>query len=101
MNTTKRTPKNESLERAIAHFGSLSEMARQLGVSGYQVIQQWRSSGRVPPQHCTRLAQLTGESRDDLVGWPPLEDNSAASDDVQNNAGGSVSRKRKESRMAA
>lgn len=101
MNTTKRTPKNEALERAIAHFGSLSEMARQLGVNGYQVIQQWRASGRVPPQHCTRLAQLTGESRDDLVGWPPLEDNSAASDDVQNPTGGTSDRKIKEAPMVA
>jgi DNA-binding transcriptional regulator YdaS (Cro superfamily) len=97
MNTTKHTPKNEALERAIAHFGSLSEMARQLGVSGYQVIQQWRASGRVPPQHCTKLAQLTGEAREDLVGWPPLEDNSPSSDDAQNNPGG-TSRTTKEAR---
>lgn len=75
-------------------------MARQLDVSGYQVIQQWRSSGRVPPQHCTRLAQITGESRDDLVGWPPLEDNSAASDDTQPPAGG-TNRKRKEAKARA
>jgi DNA-binding transcriptional regulator YdaS (Cro superfamily) len=101
MNTTKQTPKNEALERAIAHFGSLSEMARQLDVSGYQVIQQWRLSGRVPPQHCTRLAQLTGESREDLVGWPPLDDEkidrAKASDDAQPPAGGS-GRKTKEAR---
>lgn len=100
MNTTKRTSKNAALERAIAHFDSLSDMARQLGVNGYQVIQQWRLSDRVPPQHCTRLAQLTGENRDDLVGWPPLEDSSAASDDAQNNPGGSISKKRKEFRRA-
>jgi DNA-binding transcriptional regulator YdaS (Cro superfamily) len=100
MNSTKRTPTNEALERAIEHFGSLSEMARQLGVSGYQVIQQWRTSGRVPPQHCTKLAQLTGETREDLVGWPPLEDDSPSSDDVQNNPGGTV-RKTKERKLAA
>lgn len=83
MNTTKRTPKNEALERAIAHFGSLTAMARALNLSGYQVIQQWRASGRVPPQHCTELSRLTGESRDDLVGWPPIEDAAGAADDTQ------------------
>lgn len=88
MNTTKPTPKNAALERAIAHFGSLSAMARALNLSGYQVIQQWRASGRVPVQYCTELARLTGESRDDLVGFPPIEDTGAASDDTQPPVGG-------------
>jgi DNA-binding transcriptional regulator YdaS (Cro superfamily) len=99
MKTSKPIPQNESLERAIAHFKSLSDMARQVGVSGYQVIQQWRKSGRVPPEHCTKVAQLTGESRDDLIGWPPLE-NPDALDDVQPPVGGS-SRKTKEARARA
>lgn len=83
MNTTNPASKNAALERAIAHFGSLSAMARALNLSGYQVIQQWRVSGRVPYQYCTELARLTGESRDDLVGFPPIEDSAAASDDTQ------------------
>lgn len=73
MKARKHPTTNEALERAIAHFGSLSEMARQLELSGYQVIQQWRISGRVPVPYCTPLAKLTGENRDDLVGFPPLE----------------------------
>lgn len=93
MNATKHTVKNAALERAIAHFGSLSEMARALGLSGYQVIQQWRRAGRVPSQHVPRLAALTGERRDDLVGWPPIENDSAsASDDAQPPTGGETDR---------
>jgi hypothetical protein len=90
MNTTKHTPKNEALERAIAHFGSLSATARALGLSGYQVVQQWRASGRVPPQHCTLLAELTGESRDELVGWVAgdVVERAKASDDTQPPVGG-------------
>jgi hypothetical protein len=84
MNATKITAKNAALERAIAHFGSLSEMARALELSGYQVIQQWRRAGRVPSPHVPKLAALTGESREDLVGWPPLESEPmSSSDDAQ------------------
>jgi hypothetical protein len=85
MNSTKPTPKNESLERAIAHFDTLSEMARELGLSGYQVVQHWRRSGRVPPEYCTELSRLTGERREDLVGWPPTAaiESIEATDDVQ------------------
>jgi DNA-binding transcriptional regulator YdaS (Cro superfamily) len=90
MNASKHTPKNEALERAIAHFGSLSAMARALGLSGYQVIQSWRAAGRVPSPHVPLLAELTGESREDLVGWPPedLTERAKASDDVQPPVGG-------------
>ncbi len=77
---------NPALERAIAFFGSLAEMSRQMGVT-YQAIQQWQAKGRVPSDHCTKLSQLTGESREDLIGWPPLDDDvtdrAGASDDVQ------------------
>jgi hypothetical protein len=95
MNPTNHPPKNEALERAIAHFKSLTDMAQQLELSGYQVIQQWRKAGRVPPDHCTKLAQLTGESREDLIGWPPLTgdgkvDRAAAIDDAQPPTGGST-----------
>jgi DNA-binding transcriptional regulator YdaS (Cro superfamily) len=85
MKATKHPSKNKALERAIGRFKSLSDMADQLGVSSYQVIQQWRKAGRVPPDHCTKLAKLTGESREDLVGWPPEDatDRAASSDDAQ------------------
>jgi DNA-binding transcriptional regulator YdaS (Cro superfamily) len=90
MNTPNHTPKNEALERAIAHFGSMSAMARALGLSGYQVIQSWRLAGRVPSPHVPRLAELTGESREDLVGWPATDvvERAKASDDVQPPVGG-------------
>lgn len=75
---------NPALERAIAHFASLAEMARQMGVT-YQAVQQWQKTGKVPADRCTKLAELTGESREDLVGWPPedIVDRGAASDDAQ------------------
>jgi DNA-binding transcriptional regulator YdaS (Cro superfamily) len=75
---------NPALERAIKKFSSTAEMARQLGVS-YQAIQDWRKRGRVPSDRCPLLSELTGESRDDLVGWPPVNvtDRIKASDDAQ------------------
>lgn len=75
---------NPALDRAIAHFDSLADMARQMGVT-YQAIQDWQRRGRVPSDRCPRLSELTGESREDLVGWPPEDsvDKVAASDDVQ------------------
>lgn len=75
---------NPALDRAIAHFSSLSDMARQMGVT-YQAVQQWQKQGRVPSKHCPKLAELTGESREDLVGWnlPDVVDSAEASDDVQ------------------
>lgn len=75
---------NPALDRAIAHFSSLSDMARQMGVT-YQAVQQWQKQGKVPSKHCPKLAALTGESREDLVGWnlPDAIDSAQASDDVQ------------------
>lgn len=57
---------NAALERAIEHFGSLSAMARALGLSGYQVIQEWRRQGRVPAEHCPNIEDVTGEMCEDL-----------------------------------
>ncbi|WP_250538776.1 MULTISPECIES: YdaS family helix-turn-helix protein [unclassified Caballeronia] len=62
------TTKNESIERAISHFGSLSAMARELGLSSYQVIQEWRKNGRVPPEHCSAVERATGERSEALNG---------------------------------
>jgi len=82
--------RNEALERAIKKFSSIAEMARQMDVT-YQAIQDWRKRGRVPSDRCPRLAELSGESREDLVGWPPTDINERAksSDDTQPPVGGS------------
>lgn len=81
---------NEALERAIKKFSSIAEMARQMEVT-YQAIQDWRKRGRVPADRCTRLAELTGENREDLVGWEPsdISERAKASDDAQPPVGGS------------
>jgi hypothetical protein len=90
---------NQALEDAIAKFDSIADMARQMGVT-YQAIQDWRKRGRVPADRCIKLAELTGISREALVGWPPEDttDRSAASDDTQG-LGGTPDRKLKESQM--
>lgn len=82
--------KNPALKRAVAKFESIADMARQMGVS-YQAVQDWIKRGRVPADRCVLLSELTGESREELVGWPPEDatDRAAASDDTQG-VGGSV-----------
>ncbi len=62
------------IERAIEHFKGLSAMARALGVSSYQVVQQWRDSGHVPPKYCPAIERLTNreikcEELDSTVDW--------------------------------
>lgn len=49
-------------------------MARALGLSGYQVIQQWQKAGRVPARYCPMIERLTNreircEELDDTVDW--------------------------------
>lgn len=75
---------NKALERAIKKFDSIADMARQMGVT-YQAIQDWRKRGRVPADRCVLLAELSGESREELVGWPPenIIERAKASDDTQ------------------
>lgn len=68
MNTIPKTQGNEAIERSIAYFGSLSAMARALGLSGYQVIQEWRRQGRVPAEHCPAIERATGERCELLNG---------------------------------
>ncbi|MBB2981783.1 transcriptional regulator [Paraburkholderia tropica] len=70
MNSTR--PVNKALERAIAKFDSLAAMARALGLSGYQVIQEWRRQCRVPAEHCPQVERMTGEPCEELnpkVDW--------------------------------
>ncbi|WP_093390224.1 transcriptional regulator [Rugamonas rubra] len=62
------------IDKTIKHFGSLSAVARALGLSGYQVVQQWVSAKRVPAEHCTRIEELTSgaircEELNDRVNW--------------------------------
>ena len=98
----RTTAMNQALEDAIAKFDSIADMARQMGVT-YQAIKDWRKRGRVPADRCIKLAELTGISREALVGWPPEDttERAKASDDVQPPVGGSVSKKRKEAQMVA
>lgn len=81
--------KNPALKRAVAKFDSIADMARQMGVS-YQAVQDWIKRGRVPADRCILLSELTGENREELVGWPPsnIVDRAKASDDVQPPVGG-------------
>lgn len=78
---------NEAISRAIEHFGSMSEMARQLGLSSYTVIQQWKASGRVPAEHCPKIERLCGgvvrcEELNDRVDWAYVRSSPTESPDV-------------------
>lgn len=53
---------NDAIDRAVQYFGSMSRMARALGLSSYTVIQQWKVSGRVPAEHCPKLERLLNGS---------------------------------------
>lgn len=48
--------------RAIESAGSMSELARQLGVS-YQSVQQWRDREQIPAERVLAVEKLTGVSR--------------------------------------
>ena len=65
------------IEKTIKHFGGLSAVARALQLSGYQVVQQWAASKRVPAEHCPRIEEITGgaircEELNDRVNWAVL-----------------------------
>lgn len=71
------------IEKTIKHFTSLSAVARALGLSGYQVVQQWREQGRVPAEYCPKIEELTcGEVRceelNDRVNWAYLRQTATA-----------------------
>lgn len=62
------------IEKAIHFFGGLTQMARALDLSGYQVVQQWREAGRVPAAYGPVIERMTGgtvicEELDDRVDW--------------------------------
>lgn len=65
---------NEAINRAVESFGSMAEMARQLELSSYTVIQAWKAAGRVPAEHCPKIERLSGgavrcEDLNDRVDW--------------------------------
>lgn len=81
------TTKNESIDRAVEHFGSLSAMARALGLSSYQVIQAWKAAGRVPAEHCPRIERLSEgavrcEDLNDRVDWAYVRSSPTESPDI-------------------
>ncbi|MET3132884.1 DNA-binding transcriptional regulator YdaS (Cro superfamily) [Oxalobacteraceae bacterium GrIS 1.11] len=60
--------------KAIAQLGGQTAVARVLGLSGYQVVQQWIAQARVPAEYCPRMEQLTAgavrcEELNDRVEW--------------------------------
>lgn len=48
----------EAIEKAISHFGTQVEMAKQMGVA-YQSIQGWRANGSVPAERAVQIELLT------------------------------------------
>lgn len=73
------------IEKAIHFFGGLTHMARALGLSGYQVVQQWRESGRVPAPYGPVIERLTDgavicEELDDRVDWAYIRRGGARSE---------------------
>lgn len=54
--------KNPSISKAVEKLGGQTATARIVGASGYQVVQQWISAGRVPAKYCVKLAQASGVS---------------------------------------
>jgi DNA-binding transcriptional regulator YdaS (Cro superfamily) len=60
------------IKRAIDVLGGQTAAARTLGLSGYQVVQQWIAQCRVPAEYCPRIEILTGvrcEDLNDRVEW--------------------------------
>lgn len=54
--------KNPSISKAVEKLGGQTATARIVGASGYQVIQQWISAGRVPAKYCMKLSEESGVS---------------------------------------
>lgn len=75
--TEVETPPADPVDRAVQAAGSLSELARRLGLN-YQSIQQWK---RIPAERVIDVERATGipraELRPDLYA-PPVEQGGAA-----------------------
>ncbi|WP_080414131.1 transcriptional regulator [Burkholderia ubonensis] len=75
MNQPPIIAKNPAITDAINHFKSMSEMARSLGLSGHQVIQDWVRRGIVPAEHCPGIEKATGircEHLNPKINWTYL-----------------------------
>lgn len=65
----------DALQKAAAHLGGPSALARELGVSP-QTVTNWMAR-RVPTEMCPRIERLTGVRCEDLrpdVEWGVLRD---------------------------
>lgn len=50
--------KNIALSKAVSILGGVVKAASTLGLSGYQVIQQW-AKARVPADYCPSIERVT------------------------------------------
>jgi len=70
--------KNPHVSHAVDQVGGLAKTAEILGLRGYQTVQQWIASGRVPAKYCAALEAASGVSRfllrpeDAALIWPEL-----------------------------
>lgn len=70
MPTTTET----ALDRAIKAAGGMTQMARDLSLSGHAVVYQWTKT-RVPAEKCPEIEALTGVKCEELrpdVKWSVL-----------------------------
>ncbi|HGO6081867.1 TPA: transcriptional regulator [Burkholderia cenocepacia] len=87
MNSIPFEPGNRDLEAAVAAFPSMTAMARELGLSGYQVIQDWMRRGIVPAEHCPEIEKRTGircEKLNPRIDWAYLRSTAADIVDLPN-----------------
>lgn len=54
--------KNPSIEKAVDTLGGLSATAKVVGAKGYQTVQQWVATGRVPAKYCVKMSEASGVS---------------------------------------
>jgi len=70
--------KNPFVSQAVEHIGGLAKTADLLGLRGYQTVQQWVATGRVPAKYCAAMEAASGVSRfklrpdDAALIWPEL-----------------------------
>lgn len=70
MNEQIETP----IDRAIRLAGGMSAMARELGLSGHQVVYQWKLN-QIPAEHCPNIEAKWGVPCEELrpdVNWAVL-----------------------------
>lgn len=78
-----------ALERAIRLVGGITQLSRDLKLSGHAVIYQWGKT-RIPAEQCPNIEALTGVKCEDLrpdVNWAVLR-NTATHDAVLESSSG-------------